>query len=124
MLKTRGKKTWFDIALIAALLLLSGILLLVTKAGQENGARVIVRVDGQQTAVYSLSDSGTYPLNGGTNILVIESGRAWLTDADCPDKLCVKQGVIQYTGQCITCLPNKLTVTVYGNDNGIDVYIG
>ena len=39
-----------------------------------------------------------------------------LTEADCPDKICVEQGRVRYTGQCITCLPNKLTVTLEGGD--------
>ena len=43
---------------------------------------------------------------------------AWLVDADCPDKLCVHQGKIDKTGEVITCLPNKLTVTVIGADSG------
>ena len=37
-----------------------------------------------------------------------------MTEADCPDKICIDQGRVRYTGQCITCLPNKLTVTVEG----------
>ena len=54
--------------------------------------------------------------------LVIESGEAWLSHADCPDSLCVKQGKIHANGQVITCLPNKLTVTVYGGDkNEVDL---
>ena len=35
---------------------------------------------------------------------------------------CVKQGKIRATGQVITCLPNKLTVTDYGGeDSGVDL---
>ena len=72
-------------------------------------------------ARYSLSDSGRYELNGGTNILVIEDGAAYMLEADCPDHICVSQGKVRYAGQCITCLPNKLTVTVYGTDEGVEL---
>ena len=82
---------------------------------------MIVRVDGVEIARYSLSDSGRYELNGGTNILVIEDGAAYMLEADCPDHICVSQGKVRYTGQCITCLPNKLTVTVYGTDQGVEL---
>lgn len=116
------KKLLTDVIVVAALLLLSGILLLSMKANRQNGACAIVRVNGEEIARYSLDADGTYPLNGGTNILVIENRSAHLIEADCPDKLCVRQGVIQYTGQCITCLPNKLTVTVEGADGGVDIY--
>lgn len=75
---------------------------------------MVVKIDGNDVATYPLNEDATYTLNGGTNILTIKDGFAYLTDANCPDHLCVKQGKISKTGQVITCLPNKLTVTVYG----------
>jgi len=110
-----------DLILIASVLVLALALWLVVELTRQAGAYVLVRIDGQETAKYSLSDNGTYSLNGGTNILHIENGVAWLTDANCPDKLCVHQGKISKTGQVITCLPNKLTVTVYGAEDGVDL---
>ena len=102
-----------DIILIISLLVIAALLFLVFSRGEE-GAVAVVAVNGEKVAEYSLSENGTYPLNGGTNILVIEDGAAFLEEADCPAKLCVKQGRISKTGQCITCLPNRLTVTVEG----------
>lgn len=120
-----NKKLIGDLALIAFLLLLSALLFLFYFGKHEQGAEVAVRVDGVETARYSLSQNGRYELNGGTNILVIEDGCAYMLSADCPDELCVGQGKIMYTGQCITCLPNRLTVTVYGaEDSGIDLVSG
>ena len=46
------------------------------------------------------------------NRLVIRGGEAWIEDADCPDRLCVKQGRISRNGQAVTCLPHKLVITV------------
>lgn len=109
-----------DAALIAALLLTAGILFFVT-AGRPHGAYVVVRVDGTETGRYALDQSGIYELNGGSNILQIENGFAFLCEADCPDKLCVRQGKIRLNGQCIICLPNRLTVTVCGAEDGADV---
>lgn len=103
-----------DIILIASILVVAIAFFLIVELTKEEGAGVVVKVDGVEVAEYSLSKNGTYPLNGGTNILVIEDGRAYLSDANCPDKLCVHQGKISRTGEVITCLPNKLTVTVYG----------
>ena len=97
-------------AILALILAAFGIMSLV----KEDGAYVVVRVDGKQVAEYSLSKDGEYELNGGTNILKIEDGKAFLTSANCPDHLCVNQGKIDQSGETITCLPNKLTVTVYG----------
>lgn len=110
-----------DIILIASVLLVALALLLVVELTKEEGARVIVKVDGNEIAEYLLTENGTYELNGGSNILVIEDGKAYLADANCPDKLCVHQGKISRTGEVITCLPNKLTITVYGAAESVEL---
>jgi hypothetical protein len=110
-----------DIILIGSVLLISVALLLVIQLNKEPGEGVTVRIDGKEIAKYPLSVNATYTLNGGTNILHIEDGKAWLTDATCPDKLCVRQGKISKEGETITCLPNKLTVTVYGVENTVEL---
>lgn len=110
-----------DVLIIGGLLLTALALLLVINLSKKPGAYVIVRVDGQEVGRYSLSETQTCSLNGGTNTLHIEDGKAWLTDADCPDKLCVRMGVIDETGETITCLPNRLTVTVYAAETGVDL---
>ena len=110
-----------DIILIASILAVAIALFLIVELTKEDGAGVTVKVDGVKVDEYSLSADGTYPLNGGTNILVIENGKAYLSDANCPDKLCVHQGKISMTGETITCLPNKLTVSVFGAEQSVDL---
>lgn len=116
-----NKKHLADVCLIGLLLLIALVLLLVFFLRSGSGAWAVVRVNGEEVARYPLSENGTYPLNGGSNTLVIQDEQAWLCDANCPDKLCVKQGRISYSGQCITCLPNRLTVTLEGAKEGIDL---
>lgn len=111
-----------DLILIGIVVVLICAVSLTVMLTKEDGACVIVRVNGQQVATYSLLENGEYSLNGGTNILCIREGKAYLTEADCPDHLCVKQGKIDQTGETITCLPNRLTVTVYGAaDSEVDL---
>lgn len=117
---TPKTKILVDLSLILTLLLLAGILYAVFNGGAHDGAWAVVRVNGEEQARYPLGQNGVYEINGGTNILVIESGSCSISEADCPDKLCVKQGRIHLDGQCIVCLPNKLTVTVYGAEKGPD----
>lgn len=114
--QARNKKKNWDLLLIGGCLLLAAALFAFFSLTSGEGAGVIVRVSGEETARYGLYENGTYELNGGTNTLVIENGNAWLSHANCPDSLCVKQGKIHANGQVITCLPNKLTVTVYGSE--------
>ena len=119
------KRLRADLILIAALLLLALVLFLALNLGREEGGVVVVRVDGSETERHPLSVDGVFPLNGGSNVLVIEGGQAWISEADCPDHICVRQGKVRYTGQVITCLPNRLTVTVEGGEsNGVDLIVG
>ena len=113
-----------DLIFISVLLVLSGILFLLYAFG-EKGACAVVTIDGDVNAKYPLHTDATYSLNGGTNILVIENGEAYLSDATCPDKLCVKMGRISRTGQSITCLPNHLNISIEGaGEQEFDVIVG
>ena len=120
-----NKKLRNDLILILSLLLLAGVLYLALNLGRREGGVAVVRVDGVEVERHSLAVNGTFPLNGGSNVLVIEDGKAWISEADCPDRICVRQGKIHYTGQVITCLPNRLTVTVEGGESdGVDLVVG
>lgn len=112
-----------DFILIGGILLVTAILFVVFIFGQKSSldddvvvAEVIVAIGKDEIGRYSLRENGEYELNGGTNHLVIKDGKAWLSYAACPDKLCVEQGKVHRNGQVITCLPYDLTVTVYCSD--------
>ena len=81
----KNRKLRADLILIGSLLLLSGLLWLALNLGRREGGEVVVRVDGVITERHSLSADGRFPLNGGSNILVIRDGQAWLSEANCPD---------------------------------------
>lgn len=91
---------------------------------KELGNRVIVTVDGKMYQEFSLDQNGVFVIigaNGGTNLLKIEDGFADVTDASCPDKLCVHQKSVHYNGETIVCLPNKVVVEIISEiENEID----
>ena len=119
------KKLIRDLVLAGSLLLAAVILLLVINGSRESGGVAVVRVDGVETERLPLSANGTFPLNGGSNILIIQDGQAWMSEANCPDLICVRQGKIHYSGQVITCLPNRLSVTIEGGESGgVDLIVG
>lgn len=111
----------WELVMIAAMLLLSLTLVLVISLTKEEGAVAVVEIDGDEVATYSLDTDGEYVLNGGTNVLVIEDGCAYLSYAECPDHTCVKTGKIRFVGESIVCLPNRLSVTVRGEGDGVDL---
>lgn len=123
MTQIAGKKAKADAILIAFCLLLAVLLYFLLSGRSESGILAVVRIDGVTVAEYPLNVDGTYYLNDGTNVLIIKSGAAHMEDADCPDKLCVRQGTISRTGQCITCLPNRITVTIEGGTPEVDFVV-
>jgi hypothetical protein len=50
----------------------------------------------------------------GMNEIQISDGSIRIIDADCPDKICVKDGSISKPGEILVCLPNKLSVEIIG----------
>lgn len=49
--------------------------------------------------------------DGGYNIIEIGEGNTIrISEADCPDKTCVKTGVLRSEGVPIVCLPHKLVI--------------
>ena len=116
-----NKKAVADVALVAALLVIALSVFLIVELSREEGELVRVSVDGQVVGEYSLSVDGEYELNGGTNILVIENGEAYIRWADCPRQICVKDGRISRTGQRITCLENRVVVEVVGGEEALEV---
>ena len=113
-----------DLILISAILAIILLAFAVMPLFQADGSYVVVRLDGEEIAKYSLHTDGVYELNGGTNVLCIEGGSAYLLSATCPDHLCVNQGKINNSWQTITCLPNRLTITVYGGQaSDIDIIV-
>ncbi len=105
-----------DFIIICAILAFSLVLFAFFSIVRDDGAYVSVKVNGHETAKYDLSVDGEYILNSGTNILVIKDGKASLHESKCPDKLCERYGEISKSGEAITCLPNKLTVTVFASE--------
>ena len=108
------KRLIFNIALVLTLLLIALSAYLIIEAAKEEGAAVIVSVDGKNVAEYSLKKNGEYSINGGTNILVIENGMAYMRSADCPRQFCVNSGKIHRTNEHIVCAHNKVMVLVVG----------
>ena len=115
-----------DLILVAVLLAAALALFFVMRSLQArdtgSGAQAVVTVEGREIGRYPLKKNGTFPLNGGTNILVVENGEAWVSEANCPDKVCMGMGKISRNGEFIACLPNRLLVVVEGaaEDSPVD----
>ena len=110
------KRYIYDIILVVALLaIFLSIFFFVYKKG-DTGAVACVYVGNERVAEYSLAVDGEYILNGGTNTLKIEGGKAYMLYAECPDGWCKHQGKVSLSGERITCLPNKVMIMIEGGE--------
>ena len=103
-----------DMILIAVILAAAVLLFLGTKIMHKSPAEVIeISVDGKVIETLDLAKDQELTIDGvsgGTNHLIIKDGEAWVSEATCPDRLCVHQGKIHLDGEIIVCLPNKVVI--------------
>ena len=126
-----------DLIIIVLLVLLSflPVVLFSMNSATSNVDHLtaVISADGVPLHEIELVDDGeteTYEYiseDGQRNVIVREGTEVTMTDASCPDQLCVRQGVITQVGETIVCLPHRLVVEVTSdnpdldNDTGIDV---
>jgi len=56
----------------------------------------------------------------GSNTILAERGRIRVSEADCPDRICVNQGYISDSAAPIVCLPHKLIIEIVGGGGELD----
>ena len=88
-----------------ALLLWSGMYLM--HKGDYGSVRITV--DGKEYGSYSLAKDQVIDI-GNTNVCEIKDGKVKMTEASCPDHLCIKQKAVGSHGGTIVCLPNKIVI--------------
>ena len=70
---------------------------------------------------YSFSVTSSY----GVNVISVEHGRIRISEADCPDRACVRMGWINGGSQPIVCLPNRLIIRLEsGSPPDVDAIVG
>lgn len=75
-----------------------------------------ITVDGEVIRVIDLStapdETFTVESGYGSNTVTVKSGTISVTEASCPDKICVEHGELRTELLPIVCLPNKLVITL------------
>lgn len=115
-----------DFIIIAVVAVIVAVLLFFLYGVNGNGDIVQIEVDGQVVEELPLNVDTQREIltdDGGKNVLIIENGSAVMTEANCPDGICVNHKPIDKSGESIICLPHKVVVSVvsaHSNDSEID----
>lgn len=115
-----------DAILISVFIFIGIIGLIFYLGGKQRGQFVKITRNGSVIGEYSLYKDGVITIegDGGENTLTIKNGKADMSDADCPDKICVSHKPISKTGESIVCLPHKIVVEIISDDSKKEEHTG
>lgn len=116
----KDKTALRDLILAVSIILIAGGFYIGNRIMNRKPAVIVeVTVDGIVVEELDLSKDGEFVINGyngGTNTLIIEDGQAYISDATCPDKVCIHQGKVNRSGEMIVCLPNLMIAKIVGEE--------
>ncbi len=104
-----------DIILAVIVIVVAATGLLLLNIFKTEGAFAVIKIDGKETERYPLSVNTEVVIetgDDGRNTLVIEDNKAFMKDANCPDKICEGHSKISYKGETIVCLPHKVVIEI------------
>lgn len=117
-------KTKVIVLLLAAAVAVSAAVLLLRGRTAEGRVAQITR-DGVLLEEIDLDEvdepySFTLEDGSGRNTVSVERGRICVSEADCPDRVCVSRGWIADGAVPIICLPHKLVIEIVGGGGNLD----
>ena len=109
---------------VAAVIFAAGVIasVIILNAPKKNnvqiksGGKVLYTLDLSQEADRSFE----VKTDSGSNTVEIKDGRIRVSEADCPDKTCVRMGWLDSSAMPIVCLPHDLVIAFTDADGGVD----
>ena len=104
-----------DIILIACVLIAALAALLIINLTKQSGTVAVIYTNNEEYARMPLdvdAEIVIYSDGKEANTLVVQNGKAYISSASCPDKICVNTGGISNENEMIVCLPNKVIVVI------------
>ena len=108
-----------DIILAVIVIVVAATGLLLLNIFKTEGSFAVIKIDGKETERYPLSVNTEVVIetgDDGRNTLVIEDNKAFMKDANCPDKICEGHSKISYKGETIVCLPHKVVIEIVADE--------
>lgn len=94
----------------------------------KSGENIEIYVNNKLYKTYSIDDDEEIKIKSeeGYNIVKIHNHGVEITEASCPDKVCINSGFITKSSESIVCLPNKVHIKIatdndYKHENEEDV---
>ncbi len=114
-----------DKILIIIILAIIGISLFQILKPDKTNKILVIRSDGKVIKQINLNTSKDTEFvvksREGHLTVEIKNGKVRVINSTCNDKLCIKEGWISRSGESIVCLPNRISISITGqNDQPVD----
>ena len=122
------KKNIICAGVIVLILAASAAFIALQNSGEDKQRWAYVYSDDVLVNTISLNDAAepyTFTVetaDGGYNVVSVKNGEIGISEASCPDLVCVHTGYIHSSALPVVCLPNKLVIRIGGapEDDGVD----
>lgn len=114
----------YDFYLAGAMCIIALVLFLIIQFSSSNGNMLLVYRDNILVDEYNLEQDGIYTVCDADHIFMtfeIKNKSVNVKDAECKDKLCVRQKSISASSELICCLPNKIILEIAKSDDDKDI---
>lgn len=116
------KKRIRSVIILAGILLVS-VVWLVINGTKDDGERVVIALGGEIIQEMSLNVDASFlagSKEGDYNLIVVEDGKAYVSEANCANQICKNSKSISKSGEVITCIPHRLVVTIVSPEKEVD----
>lgn len=118
-----------SVAVGSSLAILCGIALIASMllfGSEKDNPCAEIYVNGELFKSLPLSENAqiTVETELGRNVVTVENGEVSVTEADCPDKVCVRTGALSGGNVPIICLPHRLEIRIADGSADTDAKAG
>lgn len=114
------------LSVLTALIAAAGIAVwLIMLNAPRNDPAAEIYLNGELIRTVSLAEDCEFTVEceSGYNTVTVRGGSVAVTDADCPDKVCMHTGAISGGAVPIVCLPHRLEIRIIDGDDSVDAAI-
>lgn len=106
-----------DYIIIISVIILAIVIFVVTLPNVKPNIKVEISHDGKLIHSIDITDETIIQVDDVYhNTIVIADNTVRVISSSCPDGICENFGVIRSQGESIICMPNKLIITIVGED--------
>lgn len=120
-----SKKSWVCVA--AAVVLAAALIALwcLMRGIERRNPTAEIYQNGELVRSVPLSEECQFEVEceAGFNQITVQGGEIFVSEADCPDKVCVHTGAISGGAVPIVCLPHRLEIRVVNGTGSIDAQL-